>query len=172
MRDALCIPDECLSVSSDWAARIVIKTKALDRSRHAATIGKRRIRDTTAEKLERITKDRPSWRDWRDGFNGPVRAGPGNPDPALRAADLVSAARRTDFYSSLRLLSGSLHFFPHRAAPLSAQFGRSKTFAVAPKPLYRRFGNSLSKYLRCRCRDSVIVAFVTAFLFNGTGSIR
>ncbi|MFA8335348.1 hypothetical protein [Burkholderia cenocepacia] len=69
------------------------------------------IQDTTAEKLERITKDRPSWRDWRDGFNGPVRAGPGNPDPALRAADLVSAARRTDFYSSLRLLSGSLHFF-------------------------------------------------------------
>ncbi|CAM2179587.1 hypothetical protein BLAT2472_40612 [Burkholderia latens] len=36
----------------------------------------------------------------RDGVNGPiargpVRAGPGNPDPALRAADLVSAARRT-----------------------------------------------------------------------------
>ncbi|WP_124464649.1 hypothetical protein [Burkholderia cenocepacia] len=65
------------------------------------------------------SKDRTGKQSGRRGWEAtrvarcecPVRAGPGNPDPALRAADLVSAARRIFFCSSLRLLSGSLHFF-------------------------------------------------------------
>nr|WP_235986656.1 hypothetical protein [Burkholderia contaminans] len=117
--------------------------------------------------LERMTKH-PSKRTAR--IRSPVRAGPGNPDPALRAADLASAARRTFFRSSLHMLSGSLHFFLRRAGPLSAETSPFETFANAVGGLYQAFGNSLSECLRCMRRDSAILAFTPAFLFNGTGS--
>ncbi|WP_175034767.1 hypothetical protein [Burkholderia lata] len=102
----------------------------------------------------------------------PARAGPGNPDPALRAADLASAVRRTFFCSSLRMLSGSLHFFLRRAAPLSAQSGPRETFAGGVGVLYQAFGNSLSECLRRTRHGSANLAFTSAFLFNGTGSNR
>lgn len=154
----------------DLTGLSVIKTKDQDWPRQAETIrgkagfGKRRRRDWGG--FRRI------WPRRQHACKSPVRAGPGNPDPALRAADLASATRRTYFRSSLRLLSGSLHYFLRRAAPLSAQFGRSETFANAPCTLYRPFGNNLSKYLQPPSCHSAILAFTTAFLFNGTGSIH
>ncbi|MDN7486197.1 MULTISPECIES: hypothetical protein [unclassified Burkholderia] len=148
----------------------VIKTKEILRP-HQAMTGQATggIRETTTKGLERITKH-PSKRTAR--IRSPVRAGPGNPDPALRAADLASAARRTFFRSSLHMLSGSLHFFLRRAGPLSAETGPFETFAGTVGGLYQAFGNSLSECLRCMRRDSAILAFAPAFLFNGTGSSR
>nr|WP_264172470.1 hypothetical protein [Burkholderia sp. AU31624] len=152
----------------------VIKTKEMLRPHQAmtgqATGGIRETTTTTTTKgLERITKH-PSKRTAH--IRSPVRAGPGNPDPALRAADLASAARRTFFLFSLPMLSGSLHFFLRRAGPLSAETGPFETFASAVGGLYQAFGNSLSECLRCKRRDSAILAFAPAFLFNGTGSSR
>ncbi|WP_175046898.1 hypothetical protein [Burkholderia lata] len=120
------------------------------------------------ERLERITKHPPKQ---TERIRSPVRAGPGNPDPALRAADLASAVRRTFFCSSLHMLSGSLHFFLRRAGPLSAQSGPRETFAGAVGVLYQAFGNSLSECLRRMRNESANLAFAAAFLFNGTGSI-
>ncbi|WP_431228012.1 hypothetical protein [Burkholderia contaminans] len=149
---------------------IVIKTKEILRPHQAmkgqATGG---IRETTTKGLERITKH-PSKRTAH--IRSPVRAGPGNPDPALRAADLASAARRTFFRSSLHMLSGSLHFFLRRAGPLSAETGPFETFARAVGALYQGFGNSLSKCFQRLWDGSAILAFAPAFLFNGTGSNR
>jgi hypothetical protein len=146
----------------------VIKTKEFDPPHQVmkgrATGG---IRETATKGLERITKH-PSKLTART--RSPVRAGPGNPDPALRAADLASAVRRTFFCSSLHMLSGSLHFFLRRAGPLSAQSGRRETFASAHGVLYQAFGNSLSKRLRRTRHESANLAFASAFLFNGTGS--
>ncbi|EMD9440023.1 hypothetical protein [Burkholderia cepacia] len=127
------------------------------------------IQDLTTKRLERITKH-PSKQ--TACIRSPVRAGPGNPDPALRAADLASAVRRIFFCSSLRVLSGSLHFFLRRAEPLSAQSGHRETFAGACGVLYQAFGNSLSGCFQGMRHDSANLAFMPAFLFNGTGSIR
>ncbi|WP_155639761.1 hypothetical protein [Burkholderia cepacia] len=126
------------------------------------------IRDLTTKRLERITKH-PS--EQTACIQSPVRAGPGNPDPALRAADLASAVRQI-FFCSLRVLSGSLHFFLRRAEPLSAQSGHRETFAGACGVLYPAFRNSLSGCFHGTRHDSANLAFTPAFLFNGTGSIR
>ncbi|RQU14852.1 hypothetical protein DF153_04865 [Burkholderia cenocepacia] len=119
--------------------------ESIERSPHAATIGKKAGSGYGDGEAGRTTKDRVMQAE-RIQQSGARRTGQPRPGAPGSRPRIGSAA--IFFCSSLRLLSGSLHFFPRRVGPLSAQFGRSKTFAVAPRPLYRRFGNSLSECLR------------------------
>ncbi|WP_176730215.1 hypothetical protein [Burkholderia sp. A2] len=90
---------------------------------------KKRDRDMETEKREgprRIGSCR------RSGFNSPVRAGPGNPDPALRAADLVSAVRRSS--SVLHYVCSQVHciFFLAASGHYPLNSGEVKRLRLHP----------------------------------------
>ena len=165
MRIAFCIPDECLSIRGADPHIDVSASKEIDRPYRMDCA------ETVRQKVGFGIRRRKAWRGSRIQRSGARRTGQPRPGAPGSRPRIGSAADLLLLFTT-SALSGSLHFFLRRAAPLSAQTSRSETFAVATNALYRPFGNSLSECLRCMRRDSAILAFASAFLFNGTGSNR